>query len=40
VTVDQFVAGQSADGSFDLTIPGGSASGTFHATYCARGREP
>ncbi len=40
VTVDAFVDRTSADGSFDLTVPGGSATGTFHATYCAAGREP
>jgi hypothetical protein len=40
VTVDQFLAGEAADGSFDLTIPGGAVSGAFHASYCATGREP
>ena len=40
VTVDTFVDQTSADGSFDLTVPGGSVTGTFHATYCAAGREP
>ncbi len=40
VTVEQFLAEQAADGAFDLTIPGGTVSGTFHATYCATGREP
>jgi len=40
VTVDQFLADEAADGAFDLIIPGGTVSGTFHATYCATGREP
>lgn len=40
VTVEQFFTDEAADGAFDLTIPGGSVSGTFHATYCATGREP
>jgi hypothetical protein len=40
VTVDELVNGKWANGSFDLTIPGGAVSGTFHATYCATGREP
>jgi hypothetical protein len=40
VTADRFDEGRSADGSFDLTLPTGSVSGTFHATYCATGREP
>jgi hypothetical protein len=40
VTVDQFLGKEAADGSFDLTIPNGAVSGTFHATYCATGREP
>jgi hypothetical protein len=40
VVVEQFLADEAADGTFDLTIPGGTVSGTFHATYCATGREP
>ncbi len=40
VTADTFVDQTSADGSFDLTVPGGSVTGAFHATYCAAGREP
>ena len=30
----------AATGTFDLTIPGGSVTGTFAADACARGREP
>ncbi len=40
VTVDQFLDRAAADGSFDLTFPDGSVSGTFHATFCATGHEP
>jgi hypothetical protein len=40
VTITSFVVDTSADGSFDLTVPGGSVAGTFHATYCPSGHEP
>jgi hypothetical protein len=40
VTLDAITDGKSASGSFDLTFPSGSVTGTFDAAYCANGHEP
>jgi hypothetical protein len=40
VTLDAIKDGTSASGSFDLTFPNGSATGTFDAAYCPAGHEP
>jgi hypothetical protein len=40
VTLDAITDGTSANGSFDLSFPNGSVTGTFDAAYCPNGHEP
>ena len=40
VTLDHIKDKATAGGSFDLVLPGGNVTGTFHAAYCAAGHEP
>jgi len=40
VRLDSITDRVSARGSFDLTFPSGSVSGTFEATFCMSGHEP
>lgn len=40
VSLGSLVDGAGANGTFDLTFPGGSLSGSFDAIWCAAGSEP
>ena len=39
VTLTAYTKGSAVDGMVDVTFPAGSAKGTFHAVWCATGRE-
>jgi hypothetical protein len=38
-TLTSYVMGDAIDGALDVTLPTGSATGTFHATWCPTGHE-
>jgi hypothetical protein len=39
VTLTAYTKDSAVDGTVDVTFPAGSAKGTFHAVWCATGRE-
>ena len=39
VTLTAYTKDSAVDGTVDVTFPAGSAKGTFHAVWCAAGRE-